>query len=373
MKKYIVGGYTRDRLLNRQPKDKDYVLVGCTQKDIDYLKSIGYEPVGKDFPVLLSPQGDEYALARVERKTGQGYNGFTVQTEGVTLEQDLSRRDLTINAIAWDPVLKVHIDPFNGKEDLNNKVLRHVSDAFKEDPLRVLRLARFAARYSDFTIHPSTDTMVKEMVKNGEIDHLTTERVYVEFEKAFDEEKPSTFLKYLNTIGAMKVLLPEFKCTKQELELIDTISMTCTLPYKHEFIWSVILSSNTAKVQKDYVIGGIKLPARFVKFSNYVRTHAPEIIKFRKKTPQEMVDLFSVMNIKNNGGEEFLYKVLEYLIIRKEIDNELELLITKVYDTFYEAPVGDIEQMLKDGTLESSNIKEYVKNIQVQEVKKLFK
>lgn len=370
MKKYIVGGFVRDKILGLQPKDKDYVLVGATPKDIEYLKSQGYEQVGKDFPVFLSPEGDEYALARIERKTGNGYDGFTVETQGVTLEQDLSRRDFTMNSIAWDIKLKLHIDPFNGKEDIKNKVIKHTSPAFKEDPLRVLRLARFAARYSDFTIHPETDKMVKEMVAAGEINHLTKERVYVEFEKAFTEQKPSIFLKYLKDIGAMKILVPEFECTNKELELIDQIVNTCTSQYRDEFIWSVILAKSTPS--KDYVVGNIKLPARMVKFSNIIKLHSENLIKFRKKKPEDMVELFSTMNVKNNGGEEFLYKVTEYFIIRREMDLELEELILKVFDRYNDAPVGDIEEMIKTGKLESKNIRTYVKDIQTTEVKKMF-
>ncbi|AQW88713.1 putative tRNA nucleotidyltransferase [Erwinia phage pEa_SNUABM_50] len=370
MKKYIVGGFVRDKLLGLQPKDKDYVLVGAKPKDIEYLTGIGYKQVGADFPVFLSPDGDEYALARIERKTGTGYDGFTVQTQGVTLEQDLYRRDLTINAIAWDPITKTHVDPYNGKVDLQNKVLKHVSEAFKEDPLRVLRLARFAARYSTFTIHADTNVMVKEMVKNGEINHLTKERVYIEFEKALSEEKPSIFFKYLKDIGALKVLLPTFEATNKELELIDHIAMNSTEQYREEFIWSVILSKATPT--KDYVVGGIKLPARFVKFSNFVKLHSDGLIKFRKKKPEGMVELFTAMNVKNNGGEEFLYKVVEYFIIRREIDIELEDLIMKVYDKFYDAPVGNIEEMVKTGALEAANIRTHIKTIQVAEIKKMF-
>lgn len=370
MKKYIVGGYCRDRILGLTPKDKDYVLVDAKPKDIEYLKSIGYKQVGADFPVFLSPDGDEYALARIERKTGTGYDGFTVETQGVTLEQDLYRRDLTINAIAWDIGTKTHVDPYNGKEDLKNKVLRHVSDAFKEDPLRVLRLARFLCRYSDFTVHTETDKMVRQMVKDGEINYLTKERVYVEFEKAFSEKQPSIFLKYLKDIGALNILLPEFACTQKQLELIDTIVNTCSEQYRDEYIWCVILSNSTPS--KEYVIGGIKLPARFVKFSTFIKNHTDNILKFRKKQPSEMVDIFTSMNVKNNGGEEFLYKITEYFIIRKEMDYEFEELLMKIYDRFIDSPIGNIEEMIKSGKLKSSEIKQHIKNIQTIELTKMF-
>lgn len=370
MKKYIVGGYTRDRLLGLRPKDKDYVLVGAKPKDIEYLQSIGYKQVGADFPVFLSPDGDEYALARIERKTSTGYNGFTVDTAGVTLEQDLSRRDLTINAIAYDIMIQKHIDPFGGKQDLEDKVLRHVSDAFKEDPLRVLRLARFAARYSNFSVHPSTDAMVKEMVACGDINHLTRERVYIEFEKAFSEKKPSIFLKYLKDVGALKILLPNFDCSKKQLELIDTLRSNCTEGYAELFIWAVILKGAPTPV--DYTVGLVKLPARFVKFSSFAEKHSNDIIRFRSKNVNDMVALFCSMNIKNNGGEEFLYKLTEYFIIRKEITTDLEDLIFKVYDQYTDAPVGDIQELVKTGDLSVDDIKTYMFTIRCDAISKMF-
>lgn len=370
MKKYIVGGYCRDRILGIRAKDKDYVLVGAKPRDIEYLKSIGYKQVGADFPVFLSPEGDEYALARVERKTGDGYGGFEVNTAGVTLEQDLSRRDLTMNAIAWDPTLMKHIDPFNGKKDIADKVLRHVSDAFGEDPLRVLRLARFAARYSNFKVHPSTDALVRKMVASGELNTLTKERVYVEFEKAFSEEKPSIFLKYLKDIGALKILLPHFEASKKDLEFIDALRANSTVGYADEFIWAVILKDT--QVSKDYVIGSVKLPARMVKFASFIARHNENVRFFRKKSVEEMVRVLNEMNIKNNGGEEFLYKITEYFVIRREVDLDLEDLIFKVYDRYTDAPVGDVQEMVKSGSLKADQIKVHLDTTRIEFIKKMF-
>lgn len=373
MKKYIVGGFTRDKLLGLKPKDKDYVLVGAKQRDIDYLTSQGYKQVGADFPVYLSPQGDEYALARVERKTGDGYKGFTVDTEGVTLEQDLFRRDLTINAIAYDPVFQKHIDPYGGKNDLQSKVLRHVSPHFAEDPLRILRLARFAARYSDFTIHCSTDELVRDMIKNGDIDHLTPERVYIEFEKALSEKNPSIFFTHLRNWGALNRLLPGLEAfSKTDGEMLDKISQFSTGAYTNDFQWSYLLSLSTDTVTKEYTIGQLKLPARAVKFYKFVTTNGDEVKLFRKNTPEQMVEMLTRLNIHNNGGEEFLYKVLEYFNIKRTTDSELEDLIVKVYDKFENAVIGDIDQMLKDGTLEPKDIRSYVSNIRTTEVAKMF-
>lgn len=373
MKKYIVGGFVRDKLLGQKPKDKDYVLVGAKERDIQYLLSQGYQQVGADFPVYLSPAGDEYALARVERKAGTGYKGFTVDTEGVTLEQDLFRRDLTINAIAYDPVFQKHVDPYNGKADLQAKVLRHVSPHFAEDPLRVLRLARFAARYSDFTVHESTEAMVTEMVKNGDIDFLTPERVYVEFEKALTERLPSIFFFKLKSWGAIKRILPGLESfNKDDGEAINKFAAFSTEAYSADFMWSYLLSHTTAEIKKDYTVGQLKLPARFVKFHKFIDTYADDIKTFRKKTPEQMVDVLSRMNIHNQGGEEFLYKVLEYFNIQRTVDGELEELIVKVYDKYESTVIGDIDQMVKDGELEPKNIRSYVSNLRTVEVAKMF-
>lgn len=192
VKVYLVGGAVRDTLLGLTPKDRDYVVVGATAKDVEDMLSQGFQRVGADFPVFLHPEtGDEYALARIERKVGSGYNGFEAFTSpDLTIEDDLRRRDLTINAMAMDPQTGEIIDPFGGQEDLKNGVLRHVSEAFAEDPLRVLRVARFKARYG-FEIHHTTMKLMQELVESGELDHLTRERIWVEIEKLLMEKKNS--------------------------------------------------------------------------------------------------------------------------------------------------------------------------------------
>jgi len=206
MKTYLVGGSVRDNLLGLAIKDRDWVVVGSSPEE---MLEQGYQAVGKDFPVFLHPKThEEYALARTERKSGKGYKGFTVYAAAdVTLEQDLERRDLTINAIAQaeDGTL---IDPFNGQQDLKNKVLRHVSPAFVEDPVRVLRIARFAARFG-FTIANETKQLIQQMVRNKELDHLVAERVWQELAKALSTDQPSLFFTALRDAGALKTLFPE--------------------------------------------------------------------------------------------------------------------------------------------------------------------
>lgn len=209
MKTYLVGGAVRDALLGRPCGDRDFVVVGATPEQ---MTAQGFRPVGRDFPVFLHPQtGEEYALARCERKAGRGYRGFTVlATPDITLEQDLARRDFTINAIARDDDGSL-VDPFDGIADLQAHVLRHVSDAFVEDPVRILRAARFMARWQPlgFSIAPETMTLMRRMVAQGEVDHLVPERVFAELSRALTEPAPAAFLRTLRACGALARVLPE--------------------------------------------------------------------------------------------------------------------------------------------------------------------
>lgn len=210
MKVYKVGGCVRDELMGLEPKDIDFVVVGSTPEKME---ALGFKQVGVGFPVFLHPKDKcEYALARTEKKTGIGYGGFDVEIEHVTLEEDLFRRDLTINAMAIteDGIV---IDPYHGQDDLNNKILRHVSVHFKEDPVRILRIARFSARYN-FDIAPETIAMMKDMVDNGEFNHLTGERVWQEFEKVLPEQYLQRFFNVLSDIGALNKV-PGFQQIEQ--------------------------------------------------------------------------------------------------------------------------------------------------------------
>ena len=211
MKIYMVGGAVRDRLLGRLVNDHDWVVVGATPEQ---MAAQGFLAVGRDFPVFLHPHTrEEYALARTERKSGRGYRGFVVQTSpDVTLEEDLSRRDLTINAIASsaDPITPESlIDPYGGVPDLRDKVLRHVTDAFHDDPVRILRVARFAARFTDFSVAPETLALMRSMVEHGEADHLVAERVWQEISRGLMEPQPARMFEVLRQCGALRVVLPE--------------------------------------------------------------------------------------------------------------------------------------------------------------------
>ena len=211
MQIYRVGGAVRDALLGHPVHDHDWVVVGATPEE---LMRLGYLPVGKDFPVFLHPQTkEEYALARTERKTAPGYQGFAIHADpGVTLEQDLARRDLTINAIAQAADAKGTsglVDPYGGQRDLQARVLRHVTEAFREDPVRILRLARFAARFADFSVAPETMALMKHMVADGEVDALVAERVWQELARGLMAPQPSRMFEVLRECGALARLLPE--------------------------------------------------------------------------------------------------------------------------------------------------------------------
>ncbi|MEO8016086.1 MAG: multifunctional CCA addition/repair protein, partial [Polaromonas sp.] len=219
MKIYMVGGAVRDALLGLPVQDHDWVVVGGTPEN---LTAQGFLPVGRDFPVFLHPQTrEEYALARTERNSARGYRGFEVYAApDVTLEQDLARRDLTINSIAaparpesakgiFEPDFSALVDPYGGQQDLQAKVLRHVTDAFREDPVRILRVARFAARFADFSVAPETLGLMQDMVEDGEADALVPERVWQELARGLMEKQPSRMLEVLRACGALQKLLPE--------------------------------------------------------------------------------------------------------------------------------------------------------------------
>lgn len=205
---YLVGGAVRDKLLNYEVLERDWVVVGGSPEQ---MITQGFKQVGKDFPVFLHPETkEEYALARTERKQGHGYSGFAIDASDITLEQDLLRRDLTINAMAMDVNGEV-IDPFGGQQDLKDKLLRHVSNAFSEDPVRLLRVARFAARYHHlgFSVAPETMLLMKNMVNSGEVDYLVAERVFKEFVRSLKERNPQVFIRVLRQCGALKRIMPE--------------------------------------------------------------------------------------------------------------------------------------------------------------------
>ena len=266
MKIYCVGGAVRDELLGLPVKDRDYVVVGATPGE---MAKLGYKPVGRDFPVFLHPQThEEYALARTERKTARGYHGFEFHAApGVTLEQDLARRDLTINAIAKDADGRI-IDPFKGAADLQAGVLRHVSPAFAEDPVRILRVARFAARFG-FGIAPETLELMRRMADNGEADALVAERVWQEVARGLAEAKPSRMFEVLRECGALAHVMPEA-----------------------DALWDDPETAVAAMRALDAAAqAGASLAARFAALTRLLEPLAVESISTRLKAPSECRDL----------------------------------------------------------------------------------
>ena len=250
MKIYLVGGSIRDRLLGLEPKDNDFVVVGCSPQD---MLDKGFQMVGKDFPVFIHPvTGDEFALARKERKIGTGYNGFECEWEGVTLEEDLSRRDLTINTMAQEvevytngtfKVIGDLVDPFGGVLDLTNKYLRETTNSFSEDPLRVLRVARFLARYKDFQVTPSLLEACKRVHISGELEYLTPERVWLEMEKSLKENYPERFFEFLVDFN--------FPLMKHFRDMINTVENNPYHQEKNVFVHTTMVLGHAAENWND--------------------------------------------------------------------------------------------------------------------------
>ena len=311
---YIAGGYVRDRLMGRDPKDHDFVVVGATQQD---MLSLGFNQVGADFPVFLASTGDEFALARTERKTGEGYQGFTcVFDTSVTLAEDLKRRDLTINAMArkvigWND--KGHaelsdtiIDPFHGQADLEFKTFRPVSDHFMEDPVRVLRLARFAARYSDFELSCSMKIMLQRMLVHKELDSLVPERTWTELAKAISEPTPHRFFQVLNDNDCA---LPIFG-----FDLSSIVTLLLKIQHHNCSMTRLLAISSVMGDMQETFFGKFKVPTKHQKCANSFRRACNRIQSSVSNavTPETVMRFIEDLDaIRNPGIVEPVCNVLE--------------------------------------------------------------
>ncbi|MBN3858981.1 multifunctional CCA tRNA nucleotidyl transferase/2'3'-cyclic phosphodiesterase/2'nucleotidase/phosphatase [Neisseriaceae bacterium PsAf] len=344
MKIYLVGGAVRDYLLGTNSEDKDWVVVGST---VEEMVALGFKPVGKSFPVFIHPDSkEEYALARTEKKVAQGYHGFTFHTgPSVSLNEDLLRRDLTINAMAMDGNGNI-IDPYHGREDLKNKILRHVSPAFSEDPLRVLRLARFVARFG-FEVDPETRRLVELMVVSGELNSLTKERVWQEFSKGLSEKYPYAMLLFLFETGVMQSVFPELylafdenkDAIKKILESDDLINLDLS-----QRLASMVIFFESEKQVRDFLTS-LRVPK---KIFNYVITFYrifklyKEVSKFDAET---ILSLFEV-------GDAFrqLERFESMLCLLKRIENcldiESDLFEYDLNRIFQEIQALDIEKFI---------------------------
>ena len=291
MQTYLVGGAVRDELLGRPNADRDYVVVGATP---EAMLAAGYRPVGKDFPVFLHPRtNEEYALARTERKTGRGYHGFAFHAApDVTLEEDLARRDLTINAMARADDGSL-VDPFCGRQDLSAKILRHVGPAFAEDPVRILRLARFAARFHDFSIAPETMALMRRMVAEGEADHLVAERVWQELAKGLSETKPSRMFEVLRECGALARLIPE-------------IDKLFGIPQRADYHPEIDAGIHTLMVLDQSALGNFPLTVRFAALTHDLG---------KAETPADILP-------RHIGHEERSVRLTEALCARLRVPND---------------------------------------------------
>lgn len=320
MKIYLVGGAIRDKLLKLPVTDKDWVVVGTTIKE---LLQQGYKQVGNDFPVFLHPKTkEEYALARTEKKSGKGYTGFICDfNPNITIEDDLVRRDLTINAIAQTENGEL-IDPYNGLSDLKQKILRHVSPAFREDPLRVLRVARFAARFHclGFRVAPETIALMKEMVLSGEINHLTTERIWQETEKALKTTDPQIYFSLLNTCGALSILFPPiaelFQTSVpnkinwsygQQMLLALKACALLTEDITCRFAMTCYLISKAKLADKEHDTEGLhiifqlcnklKIPHRFRKVILFICQHYNKVFAIKSLSAQNILQIFNNIDV----------------------------------------------------------------------------
>ena len=291
MKIYCVGGAIRDELLGLPVKDRDYVVVGATPEE---MVKLGYKPIGRDFPVFLHPEThEEYALARTERKTARGYHGFEFRAApDVTLEQDLSRRDLTMNAIARDEGGRI-IDPHNGMADIKAGVLRHVGPAFAEDPVRILRVARFAARFG-FQVAPETMELMRGMARSGEADALVPERVWQEIARGLRELRPSLMFDVLRESGALEHVMPEVDAlwddpdvAREAMSALDAAA-GATLPARY-----AVLARWLAPLAVESLAARLKLPADCRELALLASRHANTVLDAAELEPQSVLELFN--------------------------------------------------------------------------------
>ena len=293
MKTYLVGGAVRDELLGRAVHDKDYVVVGAT---IEQMLADGYQQVGADFPVFLHPQSkDEYALARTERKSGSGYKGFTVDfNAGVTLEEDLLRRDLTINAIAKDDNGEL-VDPWGGCKDLQARILRHVSKAFAEDPLRVLRVARFAAQLAGFgfKVDPQTVELMRQLAESGELGALTVERVYKETEKALLCDAPQVYFEVLEQCGALTALFAELAAPKVFKPAMAALEQSVDISPLAEVRWGAML----ARVEQGQGMSErLKVPLKLARCARLAHACRTRLLALEQADGAQILDLLKTLD-----------------------------------------------------------------------------
>jgi len=292
MKIYLVGGAVRDALLGLPVKERDWVVVGATPEQ---MLKLGFQKVGRDFPVFLHPKThEEYALARTERKTGKGYTNFICYSDPkVTLEEDLIRRDLTVNAMAQDENGNI-IDPYNGRQDLHNKNLRHVSPAFIEDPVRILRIARFTARFGDFLVSPETNKLMQQMLARGEVDALVPERVWQEFNKALGEKNPERFFMVLKDALVLPRLFPNID--KYWIKIRPALIKCTKLTTDPVIRFAAMLFNFADPNEIKDLCNKFKIPREYKELAMLANKLQPYLEKLLKQNPQDYLALLENMD-----------------------------------------------------------------------------
>lgn len=407
MNVFLVGGAVRDSLLDRPVIEKDWVVIGETPES---MIEQGFKPVGKDFPVFLHPEThDEYALARTERKTAPGYKGFAIHASpDVSLEQDLIRRDLTINAIAMDEQGNIH-DPYLGKKDLENRILRHISPAFSEDPVRILRVARFAARYAHlgFSVADETMELMKQMVDTGETDHLVAERVWAELNKALSEKNPVAFFNVLKACNALQTIFPEldrlfgipqpaehhpeidtgihsFLCLEQATRLSDKpevrlaallhdLGKAETDPnqwpshHGHEKLGLDVLEKLSDRLRFPKAFKTLCL--RVMKY----HTHCHRINQLKPGTIVDLLDSLNIFNNKPSLVEDFVLACEADAKGRTGLENNPYPQANRLLMIAQAAESIDVSSVLKNNELQGTKIRDAIRQTRAQAIAQLIK
>jgi tRNA nucleotidyltransferase (CCA-adding enzyme) len=377
---YLVGGAVRDRLLGLTTQEKDWVVINATPSD---LKSLGYKQVGKSFPVFIHPKtGEEYALARKETKSGKGYYGFKIDSNpNVTLEEDLNRRDLTINAIAEDNKGQI-IDPFNGQQDLSNRVLRHVSDAFVEDPLRVLRISRFKAKLHDlnFEIAPETKKLLEEIVESGELKTLVPERIWQETYKALCEPRFDQYFQTLIDLRALNQVFPEITHMNSDFSenhIVQTAIKKAVNPkIKFCSIFLVMLENNHQSL-KDTIITmqeRMNIPNDFKNLVLLVENIYPILFSSdsnekKEFSAEQYLNIIEKLDALRKPGN--LEEVLEVISLKKNYSN-IETTVSLIRKSLILAQSVKINNLQEDG-LEGSVIGEKLRELRLNKIKEELK
>lgn len=342
MKIYLVGGAVRDQLLGLPVKEKDWVVVGATPEE---LLRQGFKQVGKEFPVFLHPQtGEEYALARTERKVAPGYSGFVFDTSAeVTLEEDLVRRDLTINAMAQTATGEL-IDPYQGKEDLQKRILRHVSQAFVEDPVRILRTARFAARYAEygFTVAPETIALMKTMVASGEVNALVAERVWKELERALGEKSPSVFFEVLASCQALAILFPMVARDSAALHILKSIAPLTT----DTQVRFAIFMQPFPKDEVLWMCQRYRLPTDYRDLAILLKQVSSTLLQFPAVMPDELLQAFSRADAFRR--EQRFNKILHSCAILAKLNNR-SFAADKLKQLYQQLKQIDVQALINQG------------------------